>query len=133
MGDRGHTRGEETVAAVAAGGYRTEDGTWVSIAAAVAALLERAQAPIDEGHEAAQPLHGLLPGLAAPEEAAVERSLLQALDYAHVRGVVHRDHARKNKICSPSDDTATHRRRTDHAHALPALARTAQRPTHAQS
>ncbi len=28
------TRGEETVAAVAAGGYRTEDGTWVSIAGA---------------------------------------------------------------------------------------------------
>jgi uncharacterized protein (TIGR02452 family) len=33
------TRGEETVEAVAAGGYRTEDGTWVSIAAAVAAAV----------------------------------------------------------------------------------------------
>jgi len=39
MGDRGQTRGEETVAAVAAGGYRTEDGTWVSIAASVAAAV----------------------------------------------------------------------------------------------
>jgi hypothetical protein len=33
------TRGEETVEAVAAGGYRTADGSWVSIAAAVAAAV----------------------------------------------------------------------------------------------
>ncbi len=71
--------------------------------------------------------------LSIPACTRLAATLATALAAAHARGVVHRDHARKNKICSPSDDTATHRRRTDHAHALPALARTAQRPTHAQS
>jgi serine/threonine protein kinase len=42
----------------------------------------------------------------------------QALSAAHTRGIIHRDTTRKNKLCSPSGDTATHRRRTDHAHAL---------------
>lgn len=44
------TRGEETVEAVAAGGYRTADGSWVSIAAAVAAAVAGNRQDCNEGH-----------------------------------------------------------------------------------
>jgi predicted Ser/Thr protein kinase len=42
----------------------------------------------------------------------------QALAAAHAAGVIHRDTTRKNKLCSLAGHKATHRRRTDHAHAL---------------
>jgi serine/threonine protein kinase len=46
------------------------------------------------------------------------RQTASALALAHHRGVVHRDTTRKNKLCSLAGHKATHRRRTDHAHAL---------------
>ena len=36
-----------------------------------------------------------------------------ALSHAHQRGIIHRDHGRKNKLCSLTGHKATQRRRTD--------------------
>ncbi len=44
--------------------------------------------------------------------------LLQALSYLHRHGVVHRDRAAKNKLCSRAGHKVAGRRRIDPAHAL---------------
>jgi hypothetical protein len=49
---------------------REGDPVAALIAAAVAALLDGAQPAVDDRHEAAQPIDGLLPWLAGPEQAA---------------------------------------------------------------
>ena len=51
--------------------------------------------------------------LSLVEKVQVMRDVAQAMHLAHEEGIIHRDHARKNKLCSLTGHKATQRRRTD--------------------
>ena len=66
----------------------------------------------------AQTLGQACRGSSPPAIATLLVQLLQALSYLHRHGVVHRDRAAKNKLCSRAHHKVAGRRRTDPAHAL---------------
>lgn len=69
------------------------------------------------GHSLSEELQ---PGTPLPLRRGLDIAiaLCDVLVAAERVGVVHRDTRRKTKICSLNGDSATHRRRTDHAHSL---------------
>ena len=70
-----------------------------------------------EGHTLSQRMQQSGGRLSEDETLTICWQLAGVLSAAHAKNIVHRDHGRKNKICSPLGHKATYRQRTDYADA----------------